>query len=420
MTLPAEKKIRIAIIGGGISGLALAAGLVKKPHIDFTIYESVPEYRDVGAGLALHLNAIKAMALIGDEVRQAYFDSALNMGEEDMELATQVILAHGPHSGDVVAELGRAKGRKTVARYELMKAFQKLLPADRVQFGKRAEGIQELDDDTLRIRFTDGSEATADCVLGGDGVHSITRGYILGADHPAVGAKNREGYQNYRRMMTMDKAKEYGMDEKWAVLVSIFCGPRGNINSMPLDRGQRLSVGIAIPGLRYEADQYGGAPPLRASDYDDYHPEARQMVQMIADETNGSWSYADHDHAPTFFRGRVAAFGDSAHCMTPFAGNGAAQALEDCAVLDSLFSKVKDVSQVEKAFAAYDTIRRPRSQAIVDLSRKFGRAYNYNEEGLRDSPEAMRKFFKEAAFFTNNVDMAKQNDDAMKLFESSL
>ena len=67
---PPDRKIKIAIAGGGIAGLALAAGLAKKSHIEVHIYEGVPEYKDVGAGLALHMNAIKAMALIGPEVKQ--------------------------------------------------------------------------------------------------------------------------------------------------------------------------------------------------------------------------------------------------------------------------------------------------------------------------------------------------------------
>ncbi|KAJ2978221.1 hypothetical protein NUW58_g7563 [Xylaria curta] len=106
-------KIEIAIAGGGIAGLALAAGLAKKPHLSVHVYEAVAQYSDIGAGLALHLNAIRAMALLGPEVREAYFDKALTMGEEDQEMATEVILAQGPHAGELVAELGKAKGRKT-------------------------------------------------------------------------------------------------------------------------------------------------------------------------------------------------------------------------------------------------------------------------------------------------------------------
>ena len=71
MSLNPQTQIRIAIVGGGIGGLALAYGLSKKPHLDIHIYEGASEYNDVGFGLALHLNAIRAMMLIGPEVAVA-------------------------------------------------------------------------------------------------------------------------------------------------------------------------------------------------------------------------------------------------------------------------------------------------------------------------------------------------------------
>jgi len=104
----------------------------------------------------------------------------------------------------------------------------------------------------------------------------------------------------------------------------------------------------------------------------------------------------------------------------PFAGNGAAQALEDAAVLDHLFSKVTTPSHIDAAFAAYDTTRRPRSQEVVDIARKFGRVYAYAEDGMHEDPTKMKQFFAGAAAFTNNADLQKQNDDAMKLFESAV
>lgn len=104
----------------------------------------------------------------------------------------------------------------------------------------------------------------------------------------------------------------------------------------------------------------------------------------------------------------------------PFAGNGAAQALEDCAVINALFSEVTSKDRIEKAFAAFDQTRRPRSQKVVDISRQFGRVYGYAEGDLYKNPAKMKAFFKEAGGFTNNVDLAKQNEAAMEAFESSL
>ena len=105
--------------------------------------------------------------------------------------------------------------------------------------------------------------------------------------------------------------------------------------------------------------------------------------------------------------------------MYPFAGNGAAQALEDCAVIDHLFTQVTNVSHVAKAFAAFDAVRRPRSQTIVDISRKFGRVYHYAEDDMHKDLERMRAFFRESAAFTNDADLTKQNQDAMDLYLTS-
>lgn len=167
------QKIEIAIAGGGIAGLALAASLAKKPHLRVHVYEAVAKYSDVGAGLALHLNAIKAMALLGPEVRQAYFDKALTMGEEDQEMVTEVILAQGPHTGQLVAELGKAKGRKTVSRADLLDGFRALIPSSHISFGKRLVSIMEQSapgGHRVQLTFEDGTTAEADCLLGADGV----------------------------------------------------------------------------------------------------------------------------------------------------------------------------------------------------------------------------------------------------------
>ncbi|QIW95861.1 hypothetical protein AMS68_001379 [Peltaster fructicola] len=419
MTDP-KQKIQIAIAGGGIAGLALAAGLSKQSHIDFHVYESVPAYKDVGAGLALHMNAIKSMALIGPEVRQVYFDKALNQGEEDEELATEVILAYGPHAGTLVAELGRAKGRKTVSRADLIEGLLQLVPKDRISFGKRLESISEDSHagpgKSVRLTFTDGSEASADCLISADGIHSITRSYLLGPDHPATAPKNHDGWQVYRTMVTTEEAKKH-INEKWTRRVPILLGPRGHINCIPLNKGTRLSAGVAVRGAKLEA---GGAPPLDPAIYADYSEDARRIVEMVARDTSASWTAADHDHAPYYVKDNVAVIGDSAHAAMPYAGNGAAQALEDAAVLNHLFSRVHSLDHIKPALLAYDAVRRPRSQKVVDLARQFGRIYAYAEDGMHEDPVRMKQFFASAAAFTNNADVQKQNDDAMHVFLQSI
>jgi salicylate hydroxylase len=94
--------------------------------------------------------------------------------------------------------------------------------------------------------------------------------------------------------------------------------------------------------------------------------------------------------------------------------------LEDSAVLDHLFSEIREVSQIPAAFQAFDTVRRPRSQRVVDLARQFGRVYAYAEDGMHEDPARMKQFFAGAAAFTNNADLQRQNDDAMDLYKAAV
>ena len=73
---PHPQSLSIAIVGGGIGGLALALGLLKHPHIDFHIFESAPSFGEIGAGVAFGPNAQRALELLGPEARDAYLAHA--------------------------------------------------------------------------------------------------------------------------------------------------------------------------------------------------------------------------------------------------------------------------------------------------------------------------------------------------------
>ena len=65
-----NRTLRIAVIGGGIGGLTAARALLRR-GFEVHVYESSPELREIGAGVALGPNAMKVLRSLGleDQVR---------------------------------------------------------------------------------------------------------------------------------------------------------------------------------------------------------------------------------------------------------------------------------------------------------------------------------------------------------------
>ena len=82
---------------------------------------------------------------------------------------------------------------------------------------------------------------------------------------------------------------------------------------------------------------------------------------------------------PAYAKGRVCILGDAAHATSPHHGSGASLAIEDAAVLSEMLvdEKVKSYEDVEKAFAVFDEVRRPRGEILVQSSRHMGQVLDY-------------------------------------------
>jgi len=110
--------------------------------------------------------------------------------------------------------------------------------------------------------------------------------------------------------------------------------------------------------------------------------------------------------------------GDAAHAMTPWQGSGAGQAIEDVMILDALFSKIEKNTEVVAAFKAYDAVRRPRSQKVVDSSAGTAKILCGKEPDIGLDPDKIREATRPRWGFIFALDYKEHKKDALARFDS--
>lgn len=184
-----QQSIKVAVVGGGMGGLCMAIGLLKHPHIQVQVYEAAHKFSEIGAGVAFGPNAQRALKIIGPDLEQAYLRQVThNTWKEMKNTWFEYRYGMGPKEGELIAAPKNETGQSTVHRAKFLDEFVALVPKEICHFGKRLEQIEEDETSGVKLHFKDGTTATADAVIGADGVHSIIRTHLLGIDHPATNA----------------------------------------------------------------------------------------------------------------------------------------------------------------------------------------------------------------------------------------
>src|SRR5919199_1171456 len=174
---------RIAVIGGGIGGCTAAHALHRR-GFEVHVYEAQPELKEIGAGVALGPNAMKALRVLGLE--QAVRDVAYQ-GDYQYLLSWR--------SGRVISKNARADAEKlygaagcTVHRADLLDVLSAGLPSEVLSLGARGVEV-DTHGNVAWAKFKDGTEIEADAIVGADGIHSAVRASLFGPDAPRFTGK---------------------------------------------------------------------------------------------------------------------------------------------------------------------------------------------------------------------------------------
>src|SRR5207245_7916132 len=169
---------RIAIVGGGVGGLAAALAL-ERHRAEIVICEQSPALNEIGAGLNLSPNALMALRDLGVE------DAVIALGSE-----SDFLIIRSWKSGRVISRMRRGAFRQqfgapnlTVHRADLLDVLRGALETVDFRLGARCIAVEECDRGGV-VRLADGGEIEADIIVGADGIHSVVRKSLFGPDAP--------------------------------------------------------------------------------------------------------------------------------------------------------------------------------------------------------------------------------------------
>jgi salicylate hydroxylase len=146
------------------------------------------------------------------------------------------LLSSSPLGDDVVAEYGFPY--YDVHRAELHRVLAARVPPGQIVLGRRLIGVEESPSGTGAVlRFADGSSAVADVVVGADGVHSVVREALFGAEDPRF-----SGYSAWWGLVPAHRVADLGLP----LASTVVMGPRRHFVYYSVSAGRFVNwVGVA-------------------------------------------------------------------------------------------------------------------------------------------------------------------------------
>jgi 2-polyprenyl-6-methoxyphenol hydroxylase-like FAD-dependent oxidoreductase len=343
--------MRVIVIGAGIGGLSTAIAL-RKAGLDVTVYERAAELTEVGAGISLWANALRALDHIGagDAVRAVSLDLVrsefrVNDGRTTVASYQAAVFERRYGVAPFVAMCHRA---------DLIAALGGCLPAGVVRCGHECVGVEQTAD-RVSARFANGHIDTADVLVGADGIKSVVRAQLFGPE-----PQRYSGYTCWRGVCPRPAALSPGDAGEWWGR-----GRRFGITTLPGDRVYWYTGFNAPAGQRAADEKAAVTEAFRG--WADPVPELIASTPPAAVLRNDSF---DRPPNMQWAKGRALLLGDAAHPTTPNLGQGGCMAIEDAVVLARCLKRGPDVPASLTAFVEE---RFARTTAVTNESWRLGR-----------------------------------------------
>ena len=340
---------RILIVGGGIAGLSLAIAL-RRNGAAASLVERSPAWPAIGAGIALHANAVRALR-------------ALGLGQA-IETASALLPRWGFYDrhgsrlcetdlADLWREVGPCLGITRIRLQEILVTAAAGVPC---RLSVALIGLTQ-DGNRVQVTFADGSAGDYNLVIGADGINSAVRRLAVSPALPQ--------YADTMSWRSVIPARPPGTDH-----LMIFTGERSFFGLVPVDGGSTYGF-AGLDGDRFDDPQAGRLERLRQRFVGFGGPVPAYLAALQHDDQI-HFGPIEWVELPRWHVGRVVLIGDAAHATPPHMGEGGAMAIEDAIVLAEL---LHGADTVEHALDQYQTRRRPRINWVQQQSRLAAKAW---------------------------------------------
>ena len=341
------------VVGGGIGGLAAATALARR-GVAVTLLEQASRIAEVGAGLQISPNGLAVLrglglegalrqrnAVQGQAVVLRDFGAGNPVARLDLTRLADDQRYYFVHRTDLIDVLARAAKRANVT-------FELDAPVATVRPGKLPV-----------VQMVDGSTRRAELIVAADGIHSVARPVLNGADMATF-----TGQVAWRAMVpnNFDHPAE----------AHVTMGPGRHLVSYPVRGGRLVNLVAVEERADWAAEGWNHTDDpanLRAA-FAEFGRPAKAMIDAVKDVT--LWGLHRHPVAASWQREGVAMLGDAAHPTLPFLAQGANMALEDAWVLVDHIGRLPR----DQALAAYQNTREARVRKVIKAAE--GNAARYH------------------------------------------
>ncbi|KAK0477221.1 salicylate hydroxylase [Armillaria luteobubalina] len=383
------KDFTVAIVGGGMCGLACAVGL-SRSGIRADVFEAGSKFEEVGAGVGLGPNALRALKGLG------LYEVVLSRSDAPRPTFREFLFVSGLDENKVVYDYPPTPEDDLglgIYRPVFLDAVAGLLDPSIIHFNKRCLYVTSMETSTV-ISFTDGTKHEADVVIGADGIRSVTRNYVVDES-----VQRHMVFTNtiaYRGLIPLEDLKAAGLQTQLSTRPIMFVGLDKHFVIYPIHGDKRINVVAFVT-----KSDIPPQPPLpspwvaETSDRElqDHFQEWSRDARIIVDHMGASIKWFIHSLDPplrSYSRERVVLVGDAAHGMPPYLGAGVGQGFEDVFLLCELLKNDRVAkSNIEDALRAYTEVRLPRANWVLERTTEAGQIYQSYQPGM-ETQEATR------------------------------